>query len=320
MKYHDTQLIDNPGHGGDVTRQTQVGATTELLVRLLVAPYTVSLNQVLAVLAFDVFGFPTVNSPVPPAQSQASGGSGVSGSSDPNAKIGPAGVGAAHYVSVDTPLSYRVDFENESSATAPAQQVEIVDQLDSDLDWTTFELAGVGFLPLGDGIGRGMGYLTYVVRPKAGPPTGAEIRNVANITFDSGQTVATNQVDPHDPSKGTDPAKESLNTIDVNMTDLGSVAFQGLDDVATGSRWYFLRTTHSGLLTLEAVFTGAADSVRVALYAENGTLLANSSPLNGKQRIDRQVGAGEAYRLQVTGATVTSISARPISSGRTGPP
>ncbi|MFQ5965289.1 MAG: RHS repeat-associated core domain-containing protein, partial [Candidatus Scalinduaceae bacterium] len=71
----------------------------------------------------------------------------------------------------------------------------------------------VGFLPPEDGTGRGQGHFSYTVKPKGGLPTGTEIRNVAYITFDFQETIATNQVDPHDPSKGTDPNKEALNTI-----------------------------------------------------------------------------------------------------------
>src|SRR5262249_51582792 len=44
--------------------------------------------------------------------------------------------------------------------------------------------------------------------------TGTTIRNIALVTFDYGETIATDQVDPHDPAKGTDPAKMALNTID----------------------------------------------------------------------------------------------------------
>ncbi|MFO7908071.1 MAG: FG-GAP-like repeat-containing protein, partial [Pirellulaceae bacterium] len=71
-----------------------------------------------------------------------------------------------------------------------------------------------GFLPPEDGTGRGMGYFSYIINPKPDLPTGTEIRNVALITFDRGETIATNQVDPHDPSQGTDPDKEALVTID----------------------------------------------------------------------------------------------------------
>jgi len=34
------------------------------------------------------------------------------------------------------------------------------------------------------------------------------------VSFDGQLQIATDQVDPHDPSKGTDPAKECLSTID----------------------------------------------------------------------------------------------------------
>lgn len=70
---------------------------------------------------------------------------GVSTSVDPNRKIGPAGMGSAGYIKRDELLSYRVDFENDPNATAPAQQVIITDPLDSDLDWTTFQLTEIGF-------------------------------------------------------------------------------------------------------------------------------------------------------------------------------
>lgn len=196
---------------------------------------------------------------------------------DPNALAGPSGFGPAGYITDNGTFGYRIDFENEASATAPAQQVVITDQLDSDLDSNSFALTEIGFgdqlvlvpansrhfettvpmtykgvsfevqieaglradtgqvyasfysidpatglppnvltgfLPPEDGTGRGMGHISYTVSPKAGLATGAEIRNVALISFDGQPQIATNQVDPHDPSKGTDPNKEALNTID----------------------------------------------------------------------------------------------------------
>jgi RHS repeat-associated protein len=202
--------------------------------------------------------------------------SGVSASRDPNQKTGPSGV-AGGFVGPGTVLPYRVDFENESSATAPAQVVTVTDPLDPNLDWTTFEWtevgfgdhlipvtgngqhfavvepityngqdlevhidgtidlgtgvarvtfstldpetllppsADVGFLPPEDESGRGMGYACYVVRPRSGLATGTPIRNVAEIAFDFGEVIATNQVDPHDPSKGADPNKECLLLVD----------------------------------------------------------------------------------------------------------
>lgn len=196
---------------------------------------------------------------------------------DPNDKIGPSGFGPANFLALDRAFPYRIDFENDARATAPAQRVDVTDQLAATLDWDTFQLteigfgdvlltvppgsryfqatvsmtyngqtfdvqieAGIrsdtglvfavfqsidpatslppdvltGFLPPEDGTGRGQGHFSYTIRPRADLPTGTEIRNVALVTFDLGETIATNQVSPHDPEQGTDPAKEALVTID----------------------------------------------------------------------------------------------------------
>jgi len=71
--------------------------------------------------------------------------SGTAGSQDPNQKLSVSGYGTPNYVTGDALLSYRVDFENDVEATAPAQVVLIKDSLSSQLDWTTFELTEVGF-------------------------------------------------------------------------------------------------------------------------------------------------------------------------------
>ena len=226
---------------------------------------------------------PSSEPAAPPNPATNPGGedsSGAAGGFDPNQKLGPAGFETAGFIRPDIAFPYRIDFENEPSATAPAQQVVITDQLDSELNWDSFELteigfgdqliavpdntqhfettvpmsyngvgfevqteAGInyatgviyatfysidpntglppdvliGFLPPEDGTGRGMGHISYVIDPKAGLITGTEIRNVALISFDGQPQIATNQVDPHDPSKGTDPDKECLNTIDAGL-------------------------------------------------------------------------------------------------------
>jgi hypothetical protein len=220
-----------------------------------------------------------------------SGGTGHS--SDPNQKLGPSGFGTAGYISPSITLPYRIDFENDATATAPAQIVTITDQLDPDLDWSTFVLteigfgdhliavpanaqhfettvpvhyngqdfevqieAGIhlatgqvyahfysidpdtslppdvltGFLPPEDGTGRGMGHVSYLIDQRSGLATGTEIRNIALIVFDGQPAIATNQIDPHDPSKGPDPAKEALNTIDA---DAPTSAVQALPPTRT---------------------------------------------------------------------------------------
>src|SRR5207245_826855 len=100
-----------------------------------------------------------------------------------------------------------------------------------------------GFLPPEDGTGRGMGHISYTIQPKAGLPTGTQIRNVALITFDVNNAIATDQVSETDPTKGVDPNKQALVTIDagaptshvaalpaVTLTNAFTVNWSGTDD------------------------------------------------------------------------------------------
>ncbi|HEX2015536.1 MAG TPA: Calx-beta domain-containing protein [Solirubrobacteraceae bacterium] len=67
-------------------------------------------------------------------------------SGDPNDKFGPRGYGAGHFVSARRPMPYGIMFENVPSATAPAHEVRITDQLDpSRLDLNSLELGAVYF-------------------------------------------------------------------------------------------------------------------------------------------------------------------------------
>jgi YD repeat-containing protein len=200
------------------------------------------------------------------------------GSMDPNELIGPAGYGSANFRALDSAFAYRIDFENDPSALAPAQIVTITNVLSADLDRSAFTLTSVGFgdvvvpvgentgnffttvdivrngleleveidvdynpatgrmvarfttidkatglpptvdygfLPAEDGTGRGKGFVSYLIPPLPTLTTGTQVRNVAVINFDYSYDIATNQVDPHDVSKGTDPNKEALVTIDM---------------------------------------------------------------------------------------------------------
>ena len=68
-----------------------------------------------------------------------------SGPHDPNSKTGPLGFGSQGFVAPGGVFPYRIDFENAPTATAPAQRVDITDQLSPDLNWSTVELTEVGF-------------------------------------------------------------------------------------------------------------------------------------------------------------------------------
>ena len=90
----------------------------------------------------------------------AGGGTGAGGSAgtafsvDPNEKFGASGYGPQEFVRAETTIPYRINFENlgpgtvptpAQPATAPAQRVEVTDQLSDQLDWSTLEFTAAGF-------------------------------------------------------------------------------------------------------------------------------------------------------------------------------
>jgi hypothetical protein len=65
---------------------------------------------------------------------------------DPNEKTGSLGAGGQHYLSGEEPLRYAIFFENVATATAPAQEVVVTDQLDTaNLDLSTFAFGPITF-------------------------------------------------------------------------------------------------------------------------------------------------------------------------------
>lgn len=177
----------------------------------------------------------------------------VVSSFDPNDKTGLVGEGEARYVTGTGGLQYLIRFENLESATAPAREVTVTDQLDTsalDLDSLRFEqfsvgqhrfnLSGnvyqdefdlrpalrvimhveaslykptglltwhfysidpqtgyppddptLGFLPPNRNPPEGEGSLLFFVKPKAGLPSGTEIRNRARVVFDANPPIDT---------------------------------------------------------------------------------------------------------------------------------
>lgn len=65
---------------------------------------------------------------------------------DPNDKIGSQGAGQGQFITGEEPLRYSVFFENVETATAPAQEVIITDQLDvANMDLSTLSLGPIAF-------------------------------------------------------------------------------------------------------------------------------------------------------------------------------
>ncbi|HVS36831.1 MAG TPA: RHS repeat-associated core domain-containing protein [Gemmataceae bacterium] len=73
---------------------------------------------------------------------------------DPNALVGPAGLGAPGFVQDGGNLPYTIDFENDGSAAA--QVVTVTEQLNANLDWSTFQLGTFGFGPINVAIPAGL--------------------------------------------------------------------------------------------------------------------------------------------------------------------
>ena len=65
-------------------------------------------------------------------------------SADPNGKL-TTGYGTNGYIAANAPITYTIYFENQATATAPAQIVTVTDPLDPNLDWTTVQLSQIQF-------------------------------------------------------------------------------------------------------------------------------------------------------------------------------
>ncbi len=126
----------------------------------------------------------------------------VGQSVDPNAKLS-TGFGPAGFVRPGLPIIYTIEFENQATATLPAQQVVITDQFDTNLDWSTLELKSVGFNTTNLTIPAGV--LPYA--ELAGVPTDTNAVEVT-VAFDSSSGRLTCQIESVDPVTGqlvTDP-------------------------------------------------------------------------------------------------------------------
>ncbi len=68
----------------------------------------------------------------------------VNGAIDPNGKL-TSGFGDSGYVPAGAPIEYTIYFENQPTATLPAQKVVVTDKLAANLDWSTVQFSQVSF-------------------------------------------------------------------------------------------------------------------------------------------------------------------------------
>lgn len=136
----------------------------------------------------------------------------VTGSYDPNDKtVVPAGQGPTGLIDPDQRLTYRIRFQNTGNDTAFT--VRVVDEIDSDLDISTFEMLGASHpwsirvydnqriewrfdnILLVDSTTNepeSHGWIFFKISPKSNLPDGTGLLNRADIYFDFNPPILTN--------------------------------------------------------------------------------------------------------------------------------
>ncbi|MGE0760152.1 MAG: dockerin type I domain-containing protein, partial [Pirellulaceae bacterium] len=119
-------------------------------------------------------------------------------SRDPNDITGPAGFGDQGWILPETLLPYKVRFENDpQQATAPALDVVVTNQLDSDMDWSTFELGSIGFGSLVVDVPPGLSSYSTSVESANLDGTPLQVDISAMLNADTGLvTVSFRSIDP----------------------------------------------------------------------------------------------------------------------------
>jgi hypothetical protein len=114
---------------------------------------------------------------------------------DPNYLSGAEGYGSQGFVQPQAELPYQIDFENEAKALAPAQTVTITQQIDQNLDWSTFQLGSFGFGGQTYSIPAGRQY--YTTRIDATSTDGVYVDVTANFDQQTGKLTWTfTSIDP----------------------------------------------------------------------------------------------------------------------------
>ena len=138
----------------------------------------------------------------------------VSTSWDPNDKDAqPWGGGTPKYIMPCQPLRHSIFFANDTSATAEAIDIDVIDTLDANLDWSTLQIGPMShpdtcqasfdtltgvlswhcdsiMLPPDHNPPEGEGFVTFSVKPKSELAFGTQIKNRAYIKFDFNPWIA----------------------------------------------------------------------------------------------------------------------------------
>jgi len=216
----------------------------------------------------------TTDEDVDPSNNSSEDPEVVTGSYDPNDKVVyPLGFGEAGYIKEGQILRYTVYFENDSSATAEAINITVVDTLDPNLNWNSLAFGPMShpdkcsasfdpidgvitwecdsiMLPPNDSPPEGEGWFAFSLDPQY-LAHGTEIKNRASIQFDSNPWIyapmdssyVINTIDEYPPSSRVAALWDTVAFLDFE------VSWRGSDDslgFGSGIRDYSIYVSDDG--------------------------------------------------------------------------
>lgn len=250
---------------------------------------------------------------------------------DPNEKLGPVGVGTSRFVRGSVELSYTVLFENVPTASAPAQEVIVTDDLDADLDWTTLQLGEIAFGSYlsTESQGRSSGHTTVPLRDsnyvvdiivQLDPGSGRlqwRLRTIDPLTNDLPVDATAGFLPPND-ATGRGEGHVSFTVrprtgrpSGTQITNAASIVFDTNPPISTNIWLNTLDATPPSSSVVSVVSLPGQSAVRVTWSGSDG---ANESGLR-----DYTVYAsddGETYAPWLSDTTLTS-AAFAVQCGRT---
>ena len=236
---------------------------------------------------------------------------------DPNEKVGPAGIGPNRVVSTNESLEYLVRFENLASASAPVQELVLVDYLDSNFDWTSVQLEELAYGDRLISVPPGSQFYSLRDSPPLGSPslTGADAAHMAvdvNAAFNAQigrlecrlRAVDTNSgVFPVDALSGFLPPEDGSGRgqghlrftvkakptapLGAGLTNVATIVFDGNDPIDTAPVWNTIGDVPSlaatiaylpGQITVGTPFTYTIGLTNTGTNAVGSVVLTNTLP------------------------------------------
>jgi RHS repeat-associated protein len=221
---------------------------------------------------------PTPPGPAGPGGGGGGGGTGRPASHDPNQMIGPSAYGSANFVNASNVLPYTIDFQNSPTATASCGEIQITQQLDPNLDWSTFQLGDIQLGNLTIAVPTGLSSYSATVDETA--TLGVYVQIVAGINDNTG--VVTWTLTALDPTTMQIPADPLLGLLPPDTSPPegdGSVSYS-IDPKASDTTGTIINAKASIVFDVNAPIPTAQifDTVDAAGPTSNMVALPTYSP------------------------------------------